>query len=220
MIRHREGGAHADLRVRHGAGSVTTEDAKPFGNGFSSSLLSAGDVRQHVSGAKAGSSEDRAAPAPRREPWGVFPVGGRSAGSIPALATRRCDRFPVNRYPGLLSQVPAFSPRCRDLFTSRLSATTRGRHMDTAEALSGEKPLAEMDLTELKGTIRNLVDRNEQLEESMAQLSLAVDDIGWKPLGIDQSENEMPLDTLQKAAETCRALLTVNPLVKRGIAVR
>lgn len=92
--------------------------------------------------------------------------------------------------------------------------------MDTAEALSGEKPLAEMDLTELKGAIRNLVDRNEQLEESMAQLSLAVDDIGWKPLGIDQSENEMPLDTLQKAAETCRALLTVNPLVKRGIAVR
>src|SRR5690554_7679352 len=48
----------------------------------------------------------------------------------------------------------------------------------------------------------------------------AVDDIGWKPLGPLQSEEEMPLDTLKRAAETCRALVTINPLVKRGIAVR
>src|SRR5690554_7523711 len=45
----------------------------------------------------------------------------------------------------------------------------------------------------------------------------AVDDIGWKPLGPLQSEEEMPLDTLKRAAETCRALVTINPLVKRGI---
>lgn len=88
------------------------------------------------------------------------------------------------------------------------------------QVMTGGRDLSQLDDAQVREVIAELEHRNEELAESMAQLTLAVDDIGWRPLGALQSEEEMPLDTLKKAAETCRALVTVNPLVKRGIAVR
>lgn len=88
------------------------------------------------------------------------------------------------------------------------------------QVMTGGRDLSQLDDPQVREVIAELEHRNEELTESMAQLVLAVDDIGWKPLGPLQSEEEMPLDTLKRAAETCRALVTINPLVKRGIAVR
>lgn len=89
-----------------------------------------------------------------------------------------------------------------------------------SEVLEPERKLEDMDTDQLKEHIRVLVDQNEMLEESIRDISLAVDDFGWKPLGAAQPEQAMDLDTVKKIAETCRALVVVNPLVKRGIAVR
>ena len=89
---------------------------------------------------------------------------------------------------------------------------------------TGARDLSAMTDEQVRELATRLEARNEELantlEESMAQLQLAIDDIGWRPLGALQNDDEMPLDSLKKAAETCRALVTVNPLVKRGIAVR
>lgn len=88
------------------------------------------------------------------------------------------------------------------------------------EVLTGARDMSQMSDDQVREVIAELEHRNEELAESMTQLRLAVDDIGWKPLGVHQSTEELPLDTIKKAAETCRALATINPLVKRGIAVR
>src|SRR5690606_34757808 len=63
--------------------------------------------------------------------------------------------------------------------------------------------------------------QNEVLAESLADITLAIDDLGWDPLqGFDRSDHELSLRSLHKASEVCRSLVTINPLVKRGIAVR
>lgn len=64
------------------------------------------------------------------------------------------------------------------------------------------------------------LDQIERLEESLANVVLAIDDIGWRPLGQDVDATEIPLDTIKDSAQTTRGLLTLNPLIKRAIAVR
>lgn len=86
--------------------------------------------------------------------------------------------------------------------------------------ITGDKSVDDMDIPALREVVRELDNRNEQLEESMYSLTLAIDDIGWKPLGFDQPEQEMPLETIKKFSETARALASINPQVKRGINVR
>lgn len=84
-----------------------------------------------------------------------------------------------------------------------------------------------MSSKELLETIESLEIRNEQLTDylsesvAMSQAQLAIDDIGWKPLGgIADGTDELNLDTIKRVAELCRALVTINPLVKRGVAIR
>ena len=104
-----------------------------------------------------------------------------------------------------------------------LAPYDKGRTMGE-QVMTGAPDLSRLNDDELLETITRLEQQNEkladQLEESMARITLAIDDIGWKPLNVLQTEEELSLDTLKKAAETCRALVTINPLVKRGIAVR
>lgn len=88
------------------------------------------------------------------------------------------------------------------------------------EILSEERSFDTMSAEELRSTIQQLADQNEYLEESMADLALRVDDMGWKPLGQYGGDREIPLATLQEMADTCQALVTMNPQVKRGIAAR
>lgn len=83
----------------------------------------------------------------------------------------------------------------------------------------------ETSLAELQAQIESLEIRNEDLlsdlKESMSEVQLAIDDIGWQPLG-GQAEgiHEIPLIKLKRLSELCRALTTVNPLVKNGVGIR
>ena len=61
---------------------------------------------------------------------------------------------------------------------------------------------------------------SELVENRMANIQLAIDDIGWKPLGGDFDGEELTKDAIEEASDLLRATLVVNPLVKRGIAVR
>lgn len=71
-----------------------------------------------------------------------------------------------------------------------------------------------METEQLEAVVEELV------ESRMADIQLAIDDIGWKPLGIDQDGEELSKEALTDASDLLRATLVVNPLIKRGIAVR
>lgn len=58
------------------------------------------------------------------------------------------------------------------------------------------------------------------LQESMADVVLALDNIGWNLIGTRDDYTRIPLQTVRNTAMTTRALLAINPLIKRGIAIR
>lgn len=60
----------------------------------------------------------------------------------------------------------------------------------------------------------------EILQENFADVMLKLDDIGWRPLGGDEDATEIRLETIKTVAQTTRGLVTINPLIKRGVAVR
>ena len=60
----------------------------------------------------------------------------------------------------------------------------------------------------------------ELVENRLADIKLAIDDIGWNPLGGDFDGDELTKDTIEDVSDLLRATLVINPLVKRGIAVR
>lgn len=76
---------------------------------------------------------------------------------------------------------------------------------------------AEVELREENSALRETVNH---LQESMANVQLALDNVGWNPLGEDINATELPLASIKKFTEVTRALGVINPLAKRGIAVR
>lgn len=73
------------------------------------------------------------------------------------------------------------------------------------------------EMTEVEVNLSNTVDL---LESRLADMQLALDDIGWNPLGMELDQNELPLTTITEVSDTTRALVAINPLVKRGVSVR
>ena len=71
-----------------------------------------------------------------------------------------------------------------------------------------------METEQLEAVVEELV------ESRMADIQLAIDDIGWKPLGGDFDGEELGKEAIEDASDLLRATLAVNPLVKRGVAVR
>ena len=59
----------------------------------------------------------------------------------------------------------------------------------------------------------------EVLQESVRDLSLQLEDRGWKRIGSDD-ENTMTREALVQAAQDGRALAVAHPLVRRGISLR
>lgn len=59
----------------------------------------------------------------------------------------------------------------------------------------------------------------EVLNESVRDLSLQLEDRGWKKLGSDD-ENTMTREALVQAAQDGRALAVAHPLVRRGLSLR
>jgi len=60
----------------------------------------------------------------------------------------------------------------------------------------------------------------EMLQESFADAMLALDDVGWRPLGHEENAAEIRLETVKNIAQTTRGLVAINPMIKRGVAVR
>lgn len=71
-----------------------------------------------------------------------------------------------------------------------------------------------METEQLEAVVEELV------ENRMADIQLAIDDIGWQPLGGDFGGDELPKSAIEDVSDLLRATLVMNPLVKRGIAVR
>ena len=75
-------------------------------------------------------------------------------------------------------------------------------------------------LEELEETNRWLSANNELLKENMADVIMALDNVGQRIIGEDFAADEVPLDTVRNKAKTTRALVALNPIAKRGMAVR
>lgn len=76
--------------------------------------------------------------------------------------------------------------------------------------------------TQLREFIGEQEHRVERLKESiMGEVALAIDNLGWTPLsGADRNDSGLRLESVKRAADLNQALITVNPMVKRGVAVR
>lgn len=83
--------------------------------------------------------------------------------------------------------------------------------------LSESTRLKEVDYSAELAAANNKI---ELLQESLADVVLALDDVGWKPLGENVDATEIPLDTIKDNIQVTRGLLAINPLIKRASAVR
>lgn len=87
---------------------------------------------------------------------------------------------------------------------------------------------SEADNIQFNAMVRQLTEElsfermdNADLRESMQDLSRAVEDMGWKPLGsVGYGDSGMDLEAIRRCTETTRPLYAANPLVKRGIRAR
>lgn len=70
-----------------------------------------------------------------------------------------------------------------------------------------------------EGALATAEYRAEKLSESMAQMQLAMEDMGWEKL-TGQFAQEFTRDGLKRAAELSRMMAVANPLIKRGLAIR
>lgn len=70
-----------------------------------------------------------------------------------------------------------------------------------------------------EGALATAEYRAEKLNESMAQMQLAMEDMGWEKL-TGQFAQEFTRDGLKRAAELSRMMAVANPLIKRGLAIR
>lgn len=98
--------------------------------------------------------------------------------------------------------------------------------LDTPEPTTAElDAMKSNDLLRLVESYKIKVERMEEsfLQESqLGNLSLEIDNLGWKPLGVgvQSTDTGLGLDHIKRQAELGMALATANPLVKRGVAVR
>ena len=76
------------------------------------------------------------------------------------------------------------------------------------------------ELQELAEVVQAQQEHMDIQESRMADLQLALDDIGWSPLGGQLDEGELDLQTIKDTSEHLRALTVINPLVKRGVNMR
>lgn len=76
------------------------------------------------------------------------------------------------------------------------------------------------ELVELTSTNAAQADAIQNLQESLADVKLALDNVGWRPMGEDADMRELPLSTIKAHTQVTRALAVINPLIKRGISVR
>lgn len=72
---------------------------------------------------------------------------------------------------------------------------------------------------ELRDMVYALDANAEILTERLADVELALEDSGWDSL-VGQLQNEFSKEGLRRAADVCRVMSIVNPLIKRGLGIR
>lgn len=87
---------------------------------------------------------------------------------------------------------------------------------DTSSEAVGQ----EVELAEVQRELSAVKSNFALFQENMADVVLALDNVGWDVVGEDINAQEIPLETIRNKAKVCRALLTINPIIKRGLAVR
>lgn len=85
---------------------------------------------------------------------------------------------------------------------------------------SSEEVGQEIELAEVQRELSAVKSNFALFQENMADVVLALDNVGWDVVGEDINAQEIPLETIRNKAKVCRALLTINPIIKRGLAVR
>jgi len=62
--------------------------------------------------------------------------------------------------------------------------------------------------------------RNDALQESMTDLMRFMEDLNWVPLGGWEEQKGFSIDSIRENADHIRALLTVNPTIKKAVNTR
>ena len=94
------------------------------------------------------------------------------------------------------------------------------KKIGSARSRNSSAPAPSAELVEIRQENTALKDGLEYLQESLRDALLRMEDIGWKPMGEDYNGTEYPLESAKQNSVTTRALVTINPLVKRGMNVR
>ncbi len=80
-------------------------------------------------------------------------------------------------------------------------------------------PTADIDVTRLQEELRAEQEMNLLLQESVADLELALEDDGWRKLTAAVADEFTPAGR-RRIAGMCRAMVLAHPLIKRGVNVR
>lgn len=73
---------------------------------------------------------------------------------------------------------------------------------------------------ELRQDVQEMQSQILELEESLLKISDSFDNMGFKDLIAAEEITEIPLKTVKKMSEVSRAIVTMNPFVKRGVKAR
>lgn len=75
-------------------------------------------------------------------------------------------------------------------------------------------------LTDARGIINAQGYELDRMQESMSELSLYLEDLDWVPITGWQDFAGFKLETVKEQSDRCRALLSVNPTIKKAVNAR
>lgn len=80
--------------------------------------------------------------------------------------------------------------------------------------------LTESEVDGLRAELEGSELHVELLRESLADLAMSLDDVGWSRVGVNGVEAELDKSALNIASERARVMAVANPLIRRGLALR
>lgn len=81
-------------------------------------------------------------------------------------------------------------------------------------------PVGELDESRLREIVGELLNNEEILLERLADVELALDDRGWESIYGSIYGDQFSRDGLKRAADLCRVMTVVNPIIKAGCDTR
>src|SRR5689334_4253508 len=87
------------------------------------------------------------------------------------------------------------------------------------QRLRGDRPDSDHSIDQLSEQLRAEQESNLMAQESIADLQLALEDLGWRRLAT-QSTVEFERSGLRTMTDLCRLMAIKNPLIGRGLRLR